>query len=148
VRDMVKVSVGIIARNEEKHIGDLMRSLVNLNFPKDEYEIILVDGDSSDKTIEKAKEILENSNIKYKIIEEGKEAIKKIMKEKNVDEKKAEDLRFKLNYYGPCFARNLVIENADKSKNLYLTLVEIDNSNVINKVATIFTIKKNKLNSF
>ena len=51
---MTKVSVGIIARNEEKHISELMKSLINLNLPKDEYEIILVDGDSSDKTIEKA----------------------------------------------------------------------------------------------
>ena len=122
---MVKVSIGVIARNEEKHIGDLMKSLVNLNFPKDEYEIILVDGDSSDKTIEKAEEILKNSNIKYKIIKEGKEAIKKIMQEKNVDEKKAKELRFKLNYYGPCFARNLVIENADKDSK-YIAFIDAD----------------------
>ena len=58
---MTKVSVGIIARNEEKHISELMKSLINLNFPKDEYEIILVDGDSSDKTIEKAELILKKA---------------------------------------------------------------------------------------
>jgi len=40
-----------------------------------------------------------------------------------------------------------VIKNADKSKDLYLTLVEIDNSNIMNQVATVFTIKKDKLNS-
>ena len=122
---MVKVSVGIIARNEEKHIAKLMKSLVNLNFPKDEYEIILVDGDSSDKTIEKAEEILKNSGVRYKIIEEGKEAIEKIIQERNVDEKKAKELRFKLNYYGPCFARNLVIENADKDSK-YIAFIDAD----------------------
>ena len=89
---MVKVSIGLIARDEEKHIGDLIKSLVNLNFPKDEYEIILVDGDSLDKTIEKAEEIFQKSNIKYKIIEAGKEAIKKIMQEKDVNEKKQKNL--------------------------------------------------------
>lgn len=125
MRKMVKVSVGIIARNEEKHIAKLMKSLVNLNFPKDEYEIILVDGDSSDKTIEKAEEILKNSGVRYKIIEEGKEAIEKIIQERNVDEKKAKELRFKLNYYGPCFARNLVIENADKDSK-YIAFIDAD----------------------
>ena len=122
---MVKVSIGLIARDEEKHIGDLIKSLVNLNFPKDEYEIILVDGDSLDKTIEKAEEIFQKSNIKYKIIEEGKEAIKKIMQEKDVNEKKAEEFRFKLNYYGPCFARNLVIKNADKDGR-YIAFIDAD----------------------
>jgi len=41
-----------------------------------------------------------------------------------------------------------VINNADKSKDLYLTLVEIDTSNTIHQVATIFVVKKEKLVSF
>ena len=41
-----------------------------------------------------------------------------------------------------------VISNADKSKDLYLTLVEIDESNTMHQVATIFIVKKEKLSSF
>jgi len=122
---MIEVTVGVIARNEEKHIAKLLRSLLNLNFPKDKYEIIFVDGDSSDATLRIAKQVLSEGNVRYRIIEEGKEAIKRIVKQKIVDEETARNLRFKLNYYGPCFARNLVIEHSDKHAK-YIAFIDAD----------------------
>ena len=46
----VSVIVGI--RNEEKFIEECIESLLNLDYPRDSYEIIIVDGMSTDKTPE------------------------------------------------------------------------------------------------
>lgn len=46
----VSVVVGI--RNEEKFIEECIESLLNLDYPKDSYEIIIVDGMSTDRTRE------------------------------------------------------------------------------------------------
>jgi len=44
----VSVIVGI--RNEEKFIEECIESLLDLDYPRDSYEIIIVDGMSTDKT--------------------------------------------------------------------------------------------------
>ena len=44
----ISVVVGI--RNEERYIEECIDSLLNLDYPKDSYEIIIVDGMSTDKT--------------------------------------------------------------------------------------------------
>ena len=50
------VSIIIPIYNEEKFISDCLRSLINQDFPKDEIEIICVDGMSSDTSIQIIKE--------------------------------------------------------------------------------------------
>lgn len=50
------ISIVIPALNEEKYIGDCLRALTELDYPKDRYEIILVDNGSTDRTIEIAKQ--------------------------------------------------------------------------------------------
>jgi glycosyltransferase involved in cell wall biosynthesis len=45
---MISIIVGI--RNEEKYIGECIVSLLHLDYPKDAYEIIVVDGMSNDNT--------------------------------------------------------------------------------------------------
>lgn len=46
------VSVVIPMRNEEKYIGQCLESVIASNFPPDRYEIIVVDGDSTDRSQE------------------------------------------------------------------------------------------------
>jgi glycosyltransferase involved in cell wall biosynthesis len=46
------ISVVVVARNEEKTISKCLESLITVDFPKDRYEVIVVDGASSDKTRE------------------------------------------------------------------------------------------------
>ncbi len=46
------VSVIVVAKNEEKYISACLDSLVVQDFPKDSYEIIVVDGGSKDRTPE------------------------------------------------------------------------------------------------
>jgi cellulose synthase/poly-beta-1,6-N-acetylglucosamine synthase-like glycosyltransferase len=44
------VSIVIAARDEEKRIGACLRSLENLDYPTDKYEVIIVDDNSADNT--------------------------------------------------------------------------------------------------
>ncbi|MBA2840134.1 glycosyltransferase involved in cell wall biosynthesis [Methanococcus maripaludis] len=100
--DNIIITVGIIARNEEKHIKETLISIINQNFSKDEYEIILIDGNSEDRTKEIAFETLKNSKMSFKILNE-------------------KDFGF----YGPCFARNLVIDNSYEFSK-YIAFIDAD----------------------
>lgn len=48
------VSIIIPVRNAGETIEDLLKSLINLDYPKEKIEIIIIDGRSTDDTIEKA----------------------------------------------------------------------------------------------
>lgn len=49
------ISVVVAAFNEEKNLPSCLESVLNQDFPKDEYEIVVVDNNSTDKTVEIAK---------------------------------------------------------------------------------------------
>lgn len=51
----MKVSVILTTKNEEKHIGNCLKSVKKQAYPRDEIEIIVVDNNSTDKTKEIAK---------------------------------------------------------------------------------------------
>lgn len=63
------ISVVIPAYNEEGYLGYCLESLVNQNFPKEQYEVIVVDNASTDKTAEIAK------NFGVKVISEHKKGV-------------------------------------------------------------------------
>ncbi len=44
------ISIIVAARNEEKNIGNCIRSLKKINYPKDRYEVILINDNSTDLT--------------------------------------------------------------------------------------------------
>ena len=46
----INISVIVTTKNEEKHIGDCLRSIKNQNYPRDKLEIIVVDNNSTDGT--------------------------------------------------------------------------------------------------
>lgn len=59
-----KVSVIVACRNEEDHIEDCIQSLMNQSYPKDLYELIIVNDHSDDKTVEVIESIISSeSNI-------------------------------------------------------------------------------------
>ena len=59
------ITVGIIVKNEEEHIKETINSVLNNNFPKDKYEILIVDGNSTDKTQNIIKNLMRfNKNIR------------------------------------------------------------------------------------
>ena len=59
-----KLSIIIPCRNEEKYIENCVNSILKNDYPSENYEILIVDGKSSDKTIE----IIELLQKKYKNI--------------------------------------------------------------------------------
>jgi glycosyltransferase involved in cell wall biosynthesis len=65
---MKSVSVIIPCRNEEKYISSCLASFIEMEYPKDLMEIIIVDGRSNDKTLQIIKEI-QSSNPFIKILD-------------------------------------------------------------------------------
>jgi cellulose synthase/poly-beta-1,6-N-acetylglucosamine synthase-like glycosyltransferase len=55
------ISLIIAARNEENNIGSCLESLLNLNYPKDKLEIIIVNDHSTDKTSEIISQYIEKN---------------------------------------------------------------------------------------
>ena len=47
-----QISIIVIGRNEEKNLNATFTAINNINYPKDKYEIIYVDTNSTDKSVE------------------------------------------------------------------------------------------------
>jgi glycosyltransferase involved in cell wall biosynthesis len=58
------VSIVIPARNEEKHISKCLESLCHQDYPKDRFEVFVVDGMSEDNTVERIKKFEGLLNLK------------------------------------------------------------------------------------
>lgn len=59
------ISLIIVMRNEEKYIENCLLSILNQDYPKDKFEIIVVDGESTDKSLSIVeKYVKKNNNIK------------------------------------------------------------------------------------
>ncbi|MGC9133567.1 MAG: glycosyltransferase [Nanopusillaceae archaeon] len=56
IKEYPKVSIVVPAYNEEKNIRETIERLINLDYPKEKLEIIIVDDGSKDRTYEIAKE--------------------------------------------------------------------------------------------
>ncbi len=102
------ITVWIIARNEEKVIGNTLWYLFDQTYSKDSFEIIIVDGNSSDKTREVSSELLEKSWIQYKVINE-----------RTIQNK------FWGPNYGHSFARNVIIDHVDE-RSKYIAWIDAD----------------------
>ena len=61
------ISSIIVARNAECSIEKSLMSLIRQNYPHDLYEIVFVDGQSEDRTLEIAENILAQSKLNYQI---------------------------------------------------------------------------------
>ena len=50
------VTAMIVVRNEENYISKAILSLLNQDYPKDSFELLIIDGESTDRTVEVAKQ--------------------------------------------------------------------------------------------
>lgn len=64
---MKNLSIIIAAKNEEKNLPFLIDALLKLDYPKENFEVIIVDDNSTDNTFQKAKELTEHLQ-NFKII--------------------------------------------------------------------------------
>lgn len=52
MESLPEISVVVTCFNEEKTIGECLASLMNQSYPEDRYEIVVADGNSTDKTLD------------------------------------------------------------------------------------------------
>lgn len=67
----MRVSIIVTAYNYGRYVERCLRSLLNQNYPQDNYEVILVDDVSTDDTAEIAKKFEEFPNFRYILNEEN-----------------------------------------------------------------------------
>lgn len=66
-----QISVIIPAYNEEKYISVCLKSVANQDFPKDKYEIVVVDNNSTDRT----RELVRKKFPQVRLVEEKKQGV-------------------------------------------------------------------------
>ncbi len=64
LKNYPKVCIIVPCFNEEKTVAKTIYSLLNLDYPKDKLEIIIVDDGSTDKTYEQAEKLLKHSQVR------------------------------------------------------------------------------------
>ena len=69
------VSALLVTRNEEKFIERSFSSLLNQDYPKTRYEIIVVDGCSSDRTVGIIENLAKQHDVKVRILENPKKIL-------------------------------------------------------------------------
>jgi glycosyltransferase involved in cell wall biosynthesis len=73
--ETIDVSVIIVTRNEERYIESCIQSVCNQFRPGDKWELIVVDGCSTDLTVKKAIDYLELKNVNFKILKNEKKML-------------------------------------------------------------------------
>lgn len=96
------ITVGVVARNESAHIEALLCSLLALEFDASDYEIIVVDGASTDGTAQLAARTLASGRVQHQVLDETA-----------------------YGGFGLCFARNLVIERSAKDAR-FIAFIDAD----------------------
>src|SRR3989344_8369023 len=90
----ILVTVGIITKNEEAHIRETIQSVLNSYYPKNKYEILIVDGNSIDNTQNIIKDLQKNNkNIKL-ILEPWKKGSHGMARNLLIDNAKGEFIAF------------------------------------------------------
>jgi len=68
LRNLTRFTIVVPFRNEEGNLPDLIKSLENLNYSKNHFEVIFVDDDSVDDSVELCSRLLSYSQLDFQII--------------------------------------------------------------------------------
>lgn len=119
------ITIWIIARNEEKTLPITLSYLFEQSYPIKEYcEIIIADGDSTDRTKEVAEETLQQSWISHQVLNERDYKDKQWV------------------WYGHSRWRNVILMNADK-RSTYIAWIDGDCRADKDRLMNLRTIIKN-----
>lgn len=132
----MKISVIVPVYNEEKKIKTCLDSIINQNYPKKDYELIVVNDGSTDKTNENIKEIIKfNHSIKIKLINQenkGRLVARKI----GADNARYENILF---IDSRCVADSYALKNASKiNEEVIIGNPLIEDNNWFAKVNILF----------
>ncbi|WP_239021916.1 glycosyltransferase family 2 protein [Pontimicrobium aquaticum] len=72
LRHLTRFTIIVPFRNEEEHLSDLIKSLESLNYPKNHFEVIFVDDDSTDNSVELSSRLLSCSQLDFQIIKNNR----------------------------------------------------------------------------
>ncbi len=64
----MEVLIGITCRNVEHTIGPVLKSILRLDYPRENMRILVVDSESTDNTIHIIRDVLSRSNVKHELI--------------------------------------------------------------------------------
>ncbi|MDD5570913.1 MAG: glycosyltransferase, partial [Bacteroidales bacterium] len=130
-------SIIIPVRNEEENIMECLKSIIEQTYPKELFEIIVVDDNSTDSTVEKVKAI--NSGIK--LIElKNEKSFKKEAIQEGIKQAKGELI---ITTDGDCIAGELWLENIisfyekEKPKMMILPVVYHNEKNIFEKIQSL-----------
>lgn len=76
INDYVSISIIIAARNEEKNIPTLIKSLASLKYPSSHFELIIADDHSEDETVKICNSLFEQFQLHGKVIHSSGEGKK------------------------------------------------------------------------
>ena len=68
----IRVTVGLCVKNNESTVAEAVDSIINQYYPQEAMEIIVVDGNSQDKTLFIINEKIQKTHVEYKILSERK----------------------------------------------------------------------------
>lgn len=73
----ILVTAMVVVRNEEEYIKISLKSLLEQNFPENQYEVIIIDGMSDDNTMKNIQEIIANykGQVQIKILQNEKKLL-------------------------------------------------------------------------
>ncbi|MFA6924474.1 MAG: glycosyltransferase [Bacteroidales bacterium] len=132
-------SIIIPVRNEEENITDCLQSIIEQTYPKDFFEIIVIDDNSTDSTVEKIKAI--HSEISIKLIElKGEKSFKKEAILEGIKQAKGELI---ITTDGDCIAGKLWLETIisfyekEKPKMIILPVVFHNEKNIFEKIQSL-----------
>jgi len=74
-KSKIKTTIGLCVKNSEKTLKNCLENIINQSYPKELMEIIVVDGDSKDKTMEIATNMISNSGILSKFYSDEGEGL-------------------------------------------------------------------------
>jgi cellulose synthase/poly-beta-1,6-N-acetylglucosamine synthase-like glycosyltransferase len=72
LRHLTRFTIIVPFRNEEENLPDLIKSLESLNYSKNHFEVIFVDDDSTDNSVELSSILLSSSQLDFKIIKNNR----------------------------------------------------------------------------
>ena len=68
-------SIIVPFRNEEENLPNLLTSILQLQYPKEQFECLFVNDESDDKSVDTIHDALQGTNVKYKVIDNQRKSL-------------------------------------------------------------------------
>jgi glycosyltransferase involved in cell wall biosynthesis len=65
--DNIEITIGMTVKNRERTVGKAVESILQQTFPSEQMEIIVVDGNSTDRTVEILKAVFSKSSVQLRL---------------------------------------------------------------------------------